>query len=139
LGLPHIIAHPLGLSNLLEGQLKAAMVINAPHLSATTEIILMAITLTAVVITIILSKRKYGSVRSMTAEERNLTLVEKWAFNKFYLDELYATVVTNNMDRLAQFTQRWADELVFQNISSLSGRSVRELGFADEEKYKMVM
>ena len=128
LGLPHIIAHPLGLSNLLEGQLKSAMVINAPHLSATTEIILMAITLTAVVITIILSKRKYGSVRSMTAEERNLTLVEKWAFHKFYLDELYAMVVTNNMDRLAQFTQRWADELVFQNISSLSGRSVRELG-----------
>ena len=104
------------------------MVINAPHLSATTEIILMAITLTAVVITIMLGKRKYGSVRSMTAEERNLTLVEKWAFHKFYLDELYAMVVTNNMDRLAQFTQRWADELVFQNISSLSGRSVRELG-----------
>ena len=128
LGLPHIFAHPLGLSNLLEEQLKNAMVISAPHLSATTEIVLMVITLTAVVIMIALSKRKYGSVQSLMAEETKLTTLEKWASHKFYLDEIYDKMVTKNMDRLAQFTQLWADELIFHNISSLSGRSVRELG-----------
>ncbi len=128
LGLPHIFAHPLGLSNLLEEQLKTAVVMSAPHLSATTEIVLMVITLTAVVITIALSKRKYGSVQSLMAEETRLTTLEKWASHKFYLDEIYETVVTKNMDRLARFTQHWADELIFHNISSLSGRSVREVG-----------
>lgn len=127
-GLPHIFAHPLGLTNLMDEQLKNVMVISVPHLSATTEIALMVITLLAVVITIGLSKRMYGSAHPALTDESKLNVLGKWGYHKLYFDELYAKGITKNMDRLAEYTQRWVDESVFGAFTSLSGRSIRELG-----------
>lgn len=123
-GLPHFT----GMPHLLDNILSLKTFVYTPHMPVATELILIGITLLVIMISILLGYRLYVKREITFKEEPEMVPLEKAAYRKFYFDEMYGTLVTKNMDRIAAMLDKWMDQRFFENTVSGSGKTVRELG-----------
>jgi NADH-quinone oxidoreductase subunit L len=120
-GIPHV----LGGSNRIEGFLSSVFAHGesaaheAAHHSASTEYLLMAISIVVVLIAILVAYRFY--VRDLRIPKR---LAEKYRsvyqvlLNKYYVDELYAKVIVNPLLNLALLLWKRFDVLVIDGAAN---------------------
>jgi NADH-quinone oxidoreductase subunit L len=130
-GIPHV----LGGSNKIEGFLSSVFQHGEPaahdvaHHAASTEYLLMAISVVVVLIAILVAHRFY--LRDLRIPKR---LAEKYRsayrvlLNKYYVDELYAKVIVNPLLNMALFLWKQFDVLVIDGAANGIASLVKGLG-----------
>jgi NADH-quinone oxidoreductase subunit L len=130
-GIPHV----LGGSNRIDGFLSSVFAHGesgaheVAHHSASTEYLLMAISVVVVLIAILVAYRFY--VRDLRIPKR---LAEKYKsayrvlLNKYYVDELYAKVIVNPLMNLALLLWKQFDVLVIDGAANGIASLVKGVG-----------
>lgn len=121
---PHIFGGNAWLSHWLVG----AQVKQHPlTLSHSTEYALMAVSVAAAVIAILLAYSKYVKKAVVpVADDAPRTALEKVSYNKFYLDEIYDTVVRKPLDSLSTFFYKVIDNKVVDGLVNCLGWTATE-------------
>lgn len=128
IGIPALFTHSLGGHHILDYFLSRTIHIVTPHQSASLELILMGVTLFVVGFAAYMAYLKFGKEVRENALEVPGNVIGKTGYNKFYLDEIYQNLVTQNLNKFSNILNKWVEEGVFTSAISMSGRSVRELG-----------
>ncbi len=140
MGLPAVFSENHILSNFLEpvlGFSRAAVpsAFEKAHLDHSTEYMLMAISVAVAVVAIIFAYITYVSKRTVPADERTGTSgLHKLIYNKYYIDELYNTLIVRPVMSLStglyQFVEKGIiDPIVngFGKVTIAGGRNLRFL------------
>jgi len=128
MGIPALFTHSLGGHHLLDHYLSGTIHILTPHQPASIELILMGLTLFIVGTAIYVAYLRFGKEIGENVLKIPENAIGKTAYNKFYLDEIYQSLVTQNLNKFSNILNKWVEEGVFTSAISMSGRSVRELG-----------
>lgn len=102
------------------------------HLDHTTEYILMAISTAAALTMAFVAYRKFVVNNEMPKSEGvEMSTLARLSYNKFYVDEIYAAMVVNPLNKLSAFLYKFVDRKVvdgFVNaVGSLGGESAKGL------------
>jgi NADH-quinone oxidoreductase subunit L len=121
IGIPHIFNAPHLLNNFL-----APVVFKVgeahEHLSASTEYILIAIAIGGALISISIAYIMYISKAQVPGNDTSYTGMTKWANNKFYVDEIYDTILVRPMQWTSQFLYKAVDKVLIDGIVNTTGR-----------------
>jgi NADH-quinone oxidoreductase subunit L len=128
IGIPALFTHSLGGHHVLDHYLSGSTHITTPHQPATLELMLMGVTLLIVGAAVYMAYLRYGKEVREDVLEVPVNAIGKTGYNKFYLDEIYQNIVTQNLNRFSAMLNKWVEEGIFSAALSLSGRSVREIG-----------
>src|SRR5690606_35784730 len=66
------------------------------------------------------------SNRIPSADEKDLSPVLRLIYNKFYVDELYETIITKPLNLLSAFFHRGIEILFIDRLVNGTGKAVRE-------------
>jgi len=121
---PHIFGGNEWLAHWLTG---AGVAQHELDLSHSTEIGLMAISVTAAVAALFYAYSRYVSgARVPVADEAPRSALAKLSYNKFYLDEIYDFIITKPLDALSKFFYRIIDNKFIDGIVNGLGWSTNE-------------
>ncbi len=124
IGIPEV----LGGSNKLAAYLSPVIydlgTTEAHALSHSTEYMLMGISTGLVIVTIIIAYVTYVSKKSVPAEEGKETGFHKVLYNKYYIDELYDSVVVSPLKALSSFSGKILDNVLIDGIVNGIGKGV---------------
>ncbi len=99
------------------------------HLEHSTEYILMAVSTLAAVIMAVLAYRKYVTRKYVpVAEGVKRNFWSDLSYNKFYVDEIYHSVITRPLDRLSVFFHQVMDKGLIDGIVGGTGKMANESG-----------
>jgi NADH-quinone oxidoreductase subunit L len=97
----------------------------AHHLSHETEYILMGVVIGLTLVVILIAYLRYVSGKRVPAsEEGSLNPVHRLVYNKYYIDELYETVITRPLNGLSKATDAVVERLFIDGIVNGSGKLV---------------
>jgi NADH-quinone oxidoreductase subunit L len=96
----------------------------AHALSHSTEYMLMGISTGLVVVTIIVAYILYVSKKSLPVAEGKEAGIQKVLYNKYYIDELYDSIVVKPLKALSGFSSRVLDNVVVDGIVNGVGKGV---------------
>lgn len=136
IGLPAVFSdnHWLSmyLSNVTAGS--APFLHHASHLSHSTEILLMSIAGLGAIAAISYAWYTYVRLSKIPADDASLTGIEKLIYHKFYVDEIYDTLITKTIFKLSEWFGRFFDKQVLDRLvngigygSEMSGKTLRLL------------
>nr|WP_315421004.1 NADH-quinone oxidoreductase subunit L [uncultured Pedobacter sp.] len=121
---PHIFGGNEWLAHWLTG---AGVAQHELDLSHSTEIGLMAISVTAAVAALFYAYGRYvRGARVPVADEAPRSPLAKLSYNKFYLDEIYDFIITKPLDALSKFFYRIIDNKFIDGIVNGLGWSTNE-------------
>jgi NADH-quinone oxidoreductase subunit L len=104
------------------GQAKLVEAHGNPMLS---EVMLMTITTIAVLISIFLAWQMFLKQKKVPqAEEVKLGPVQNLLYHKYYVDELYATVITRPLDKFSEWSEKNIESGVIDKTVNSSGRLI---------------
>ena len=130
IGIPAALGGNHWLANFLAPVFEASNVhAGSLSLDHTTEYILMAISVAGAIVAALVAYSKYvktGHVPVPDTVER--TPMVKLSYNKFYIDEIYATLISRPLDALSRFFYKVVDKLGIDGIVNGSGDAVNEAG-----------
>ena len=73
---------------------------SAPHLSAGTESLLIAISVAGIIVSIVFAVKRFSKYQKTGESSRG---IGKFLENKWYIDELYNTIIVRPIDKLGAF------------------------------------
>jgi NADH-quinone oxidoreductase subunit L len=121
---PHIFGGNEWLAHWLTG---AGVAQHELDLSHSTEIGLMAISVTAAIAALFYAHSRYvRGARVPVADEAPRSALAKLSYNKFYLDEIYDFLITKPLDALSKFFYRIIDNKFIDGIVNGLGWSTNE-------------
>lgn len=122
------IPHVFGGNELLAHWLTGANVTqNHLELSHSTEFTLMGVSVLAAVIAILLAYSKYVKKAEVpVADEAPRTALEKLSYHKFYLDEIYDTIIRKPLDAFSTFFYKIIDNKVIDGLVNGLGWTANE-------------
>lgn len=128
IGIPAILGGTHALDNFLAPVFATSKGLpGVHHLSHTTEYTLMAVIITLTLIMIFIAYQMYiRSGRIPSADEKDLSAVQRLVYNKFYVDELYDAVVTRPLNLLSAVLHRVVEILFIDRLVNATGKAVRE-------------
>jgi NADH-quinone oxidoreductase subunit L len=100
LGLPEIVNDNLGTHHLLNNFLSSVIPLSAQHLSPQTEYILIAISVAGIIASIVFAVTRFKKYQKTEEPSRG---VGKFLENKWYVDELYNSVIVTPINKLGAF------------------------------------
>ncbi len=125
------VPHVLGGHNWFSHYLAGANIAlpEASTVSASTELMLMGAALTLVVLVILLTYVLYVSKKTLPASsESEMSFLDKLSYNKFYVDEIYDTVIVKPIALLSDFNSNVIEKQFIDRIVNLSGKSIQWSG-----------
>lgn len=130
LGLPAVFHMPHMLGEYLAPVTAVSTsILGEPHHpSHSTEIILMLIAGTAAIAMILFARYVYITKKDVPMDEKSLTGFQKVVANKFYVDELYAQVITKPIFYLSEFFSSVVDRSFIDGLVNFTGKSMDEGG-----------
>ena len=125
-GIPEVLGghHELNhfLKPVFEGTSPTA---HAQHLSHETEYMLMGIVIGLTLVMILIAYLRYVKSKHVpSAEGVALNPVHQLVYNKYYIDELYAAIVTRPLNALSKATDAVVERLFIDGIVNGSGKLV---------------
>ena len=128
IGIPAV----LGGGHWLESFLAPVFEVSASKTSAmtldhTTEYVLMAISVSAALISMLYAYIRYVKQGHVPADDRtDRGLLARLSYNKFYIDEVYNSLITRPMDALSAFFYKTVDKAGIDGIVNGFGRGAVE-------------
>lgn len=119
-----------GGSALLDKYLEPVFVVptnyhaEAHHLSHSTEWILMAVSVGAVLAAIIFAYIQYGGGKNVPVADDKISGIQKVIYNKYYVDELYDAVIVKPLYGLSTFGHRILDNTIIDGLVNSFGKVV---------------
>ncbi|RZK43813.1 MAG: NADH-quinone oxidoreductase subunit L [Pedobacter sp.] len=124
INLPHVFGGNEWLAHWLSG---AGVSHKALTLDHTTEFLLMGVSVAAALGATIFAYIRYvKNARIPASDEANRSALEKISYNKFYLDELYDTIIRKPLDILSGFFYRILDRKIVDGIVNGLGWTANE-------------
>jgi NADH-quinone oxidoreductase subunit L len=100
------------------------------HLDHSTEWLLMGVASALALIILVSTYVVYVSKKSTAAEDDQLTGIQKWMNNKFYIDELYQSVVQKPIEAISNLGYNIIDRGIIDGSVNFIGKSVEVAGNA---------
>ena len=125
------VPHVLGGHNWFSHYLAGANIAlpEASHVAASTELLLMGVALTLVVLVILITYVLYVSKKTLPpSSESEMSFLDKLSYNKFYVDELYDAVVVKPIALLSDFNSNIIEKQFIDRIVNASGKSIQWSG-----------
>ena len=122
LGMPYISNMPHLLNDFISPVL-AKQSLGQGHLDASTELILMAIATIGALVSIGIAYMIYLKGNKVPGEDSTYTGLTKIAYHKFYIDELYNTLIVRPIQWCSGFFHTVIDKVVVDGIVNLTGRA----------------
>jgi len=124
LNIPHVFGGNEWLAHWLTG---AKVSQHHLELSHSTEYMLMGISVLAAVVAILLAYSKYVKKAEVpVADEAPRTALEKLSYHKFYLDEIYDTIIRKPLDAFSTFFYKIIDNKVIDGLVNGLGWTTNE-------------
>jgi NADH-quinone oxidoreductase subunit L len=124
LNIPHVFGGNEWLAHWLTG---ANVTQNHLELNHSTEFTLMGVSVLAAVIAILLAYSKYVKKAEVpVADEAPRTALEKLSYHKFYLDEIYDTIIRKPLDAFSNFFYKIIDNKVIDGLVNGLGWTANE-------------
>jgi NADH-quinone oxidoreductase subunit L len=128
IGIPAV----LGGSHWLENFLAPVFAVSASKtatlsLDHTTEYILMAVSVSAALFAMIYAYVRYVKLSHIPADDRSdRGFIARLSYNKFFIDELYNTLITRPLDALSSFFYKIIDKSGIDGIVNGFGKAAME-------------
>ena len=128
IGLPELFGFHHLLNNFLAPVLEASNQISGHiHLSHSTEIILMTVTVIAAVIAILTARYLYITKKQVPEVSPSAAL-PKLIFNKYYVDELYLTIIIKPLTQFSNFIFRFIEVNIIDAFVNGFGKGALQAG-----------
>lgn len=126
MGLPEILGGSHALKQFLEPVFANSELNMLPHhISHSTEYILIGLTLLCLAVVIWVAYNQYVRKKDVPpADALIVSPVHKVVYNKFFIDELYANVITKPLTWLSEKTDKYFENGFIDGIVNFTGRSV---------------
>jgi NADH-quinone oxidoreductase subunit L len=127
IGLPSVLGFTHQFAAYLSEVVKPGMEVmpEAHHLSHSAEYALIGIAIAAAIVSILYARSKYITKGELPANnEQELSPLQKWVSNKFYVDELYQKIVVRPITVLSDLFLVLVDKLILDLVVNLSGWTV---------------
>jgi NADH-quinone oxidoreductase subunit L len=132
INVPHILGGGHWLQNFLAPVFEKSTAIQELHpveLSSSTEWLLMGISVGGALIALVYAYSKYiGKGHVPVADTEKRSALTGLAYNKFYIDELYDTIIRKPLDGLSVFFYKVVDLMGIDGIVNGLGRGSIEAG-----------
>ena len=126
-GVPHFLGEHFGLHNSIETFLSPVLG-EAKAGDANTELIFMGITLAMIAIVWFLARNRFVSQGVVPVEDDKITGFQKVVYHKYYIDELYNTLITKPLDAISNFFSNVMDRTLVDGAVNGVGDGVKRLG-----------
>jgi NADH-quinone oxidoreductase subunit L len=124
-GIPAVLGGNHALNQFLAPVFENGQTITEHHLSHETEYILMATVIGVTLVMILLAYMLYVRFRQLPArDEATLNPLQRLVYNKYYIDELYAAVITRPLNALSKAIDAIVERLLIDGIVNGTGRIV---------------
>ncbi len=130
IGIPEVLGGTNKLASYLAPVIISVGEKEAHILSHSTEYMLMGISTGLVIVTIILAYVLYVSKKSLPVAEGKEAGVQKVLYNKYYIDELYDSIVVKPLKALSDFSGKILDNMLVDGIVNGIGKGVEAGGRA---------
>jgi NADH-quinone oxidoreductase subunit L len=126
LGVPAIFGMPHLFSHFLEPLLSFRH--HAAHPSETFEYTLIGVSIAALIV-IILAVRNYYITKKTVPEREDEKLgpLSALVYNKYYVDEIYAALITKPLDRLSSFSYKYVENGFIDRIVNGTGTTLNKV------------
>ena len=124
INIPHVFGGNAWLEHWLQG---ANIKQHALTLDHTTEYALMGVSVLAAVVALIFAYTKYvKNAHVPVSDETERSALAKISYNKFYLDEIYDTIIRKPLDALSKFFYRVIDKKLVDGLVNGFGWTATE-------------
>lgn len=101
---------------------------NAHHPSETFEYTLMGVSVIALIIIILMVRNYYVSKKNVPeAEHEKLGTLTNVVYHKYYIDEIYAALITKPLDKISAFSYRWIENGIIDGAVNGTGKIVNSI------------
>jgi NADH-quinone oxidoreductase subunit L len=121
LGLPEVFSEHHSLNEFLKGSFIMTNVkFSLEHASHSMEYFVMGLSLALVIISYFIAKRRYTTnAYLLPTDQEKMTFIERISFNKFYIDEFYAMIVTKPLNNLSSYYKKLDAEVIDGFVNGL--------------------
>jgi NADH-quinone oxidoreductase subunit L len=126
-GVPHFLGEHFHFHNHIEGFLTPVLGV-AKAGEPATEMTFMCITLGLIALVWFLARNRFVTQGVVPAEDDNITGFQKVVYNKYYIDELYNTIITKPLNAISAFFSNVVDNVLVDGAVNGVGSSVKRLG-----------
>ncbi|HEY1045915.1 MAG TPA: NADH-quinone oxidoreductase subunit L [Bacteroidia bacterium] len=124
IGFPHALGHKLGIENWFDHYLQPVLGSTTSHMSLQTELTLMGVTTVLIFIVVGIARYIYLTKNRVPEEDKVAkTGLKKFIYNKFYVDEFYAAVITRPIDKMSEFLRSIIDHRVIDGLVRTIGKT----------------
>ncbi len=124
IGVPEVLGGTNWLANYLAPVIATVGEKEVHALSHSTELTLMKISTSLVFLTIIIAYIIYVSKKIMPLPEGKESGIQKLIYNKYYIDELYDSIIVKPLRLLSDFSGKILDNTIVDGIVNGVGKSV---------------
>ena len=130
INIPEALGGKQSLAQFLEPVFaQSASLASTTHLSHSTEYLLMGLSAAGAIIMAIIAYNVYVKrAQTPSSDSAPRGLLSKLSYNKFYIDELYDTIVTKPAGQLSRVLYRWVDRAGIDGIVRLLAKTAPESG-----------
>jgi NADH-quinone oxidoreductase subunit L len=123
LGVPEVFGMPHAFHEYLQPLISFRE--HAEHPSHTFEWTLIIVSIIALIVIIFAVRNYYVSRKTVPEpESEKLSPLTSLIYNKYYIDELYAALITKPLDKLSAFSNRWIENGFIDRIVNGTGSAV---------------
>ncbi len=126
-GVPHVLGGSIGVHNYFEHFLSSVVKVKESHLTHGQELMYMGITLALIIGTWFLARQKFAVNGEVPVEDNAMAGFTKTVYNKYFVDEIYTTYITNPLNRLSAFFYNLFDRTIVDGAVNGVGVAVRQL------------
>jgi NADH-quinone oxidoreductase subunit L len=126
MGIPEVLGGSHALNHYLAPVFEGSKALMAEHhLSHETEYLLMGVVIALTIVMILAAYFIYVRSKKLpAAEEASLSPVQRLVYNKYYIDELYAAIVTKPLNGLSKVLDAVVEKVIIDRIVNGTGRVV---------------
>ena len=94
----------------------------------TFEYTLMGVSVIALIIIILMVRNYYVSKKNVPeAENEKLGTLTTVVYHKYYIDEIYAAVITKPLDKISAFSYKWIENGIIDGAVNSTGKIVNAI------------
>ena len=126
LGFPHELGELLGIHHGLSHFLASVLHESAAHASLSTELLLMSVAIAMVAIVTFIAYQVYVKRQSLpVAEGAPMSAGKKLAYNKYYIDEIYNSLITKPLQVISEISSEILDKKIVDGSVNGIGKIVK--------------
>lgn len=124
-GIPEVLGGHHALNNFLAPVFEKSTAIAQPHhLEHATELMLMGLVIGLTLVMIVVAYVMYVRGKQVPANDESIDGIQKLVYNKYYIDELYAALITKPLNALSKAMDAVIERLFIDGIVNGAGRIV---------------